>query len=75
LNYNVLGIANRNRNVIYGHVRLEAPSYLTPDEGMRNEDKAFRMELEREGRKHCEIKAKHIVTSERLKKAGYVLIK
>jgi hypothetical protein len=42
---------------------------------MRNEDKAFRMELETEGRRHCEIKAKYVVTSERLKKAGYVLIK
>ena len=56
-------------------MRFEAPSFLTPDEGMRIEDKAFRMDLETKGRRHCEIKAKYALKSERSKKAGYVRIK
>ena len=57
------------------HAWVEAPSFLTPDEGMRIEDKAFRMDLETKGRRHCEIKAKYALKSERSKKAGYVRIK
>ena len=56
-------------------MRFEVPSFLTPDVGMRNEDEAFRMELETQGRRHWETKAKYILNSERLNKAGYVLIK
>ena len=57
------------------HAWVEAPSYLTPDEGMRIEDKAFRMELETQGRRHCKTNAKYDLNSVRLNKAGYVRIK
>ena len=70
-----MGIANQNRNMREGHAWFEAASFLTPDESIRTEDKAFRMELETQGRRHCEIKTKYILNSERLNKAGYVRIK
>ena len=56
--------------MIQGHAWFEAPSYLTPDEGMRSVNKAFRMELEIQGRRHCETKAKFILNSGRLNKAA-----
>ena len=52
-----MGIANQNRNMIQGHAWFEAPLYLTHDEGMRSEEKAFRMELET-GKKALRNKSK-----------------